>query len=69
MPKEAADQHLDGMRRASGIHPTKGLFVGAAILAAAVLGNTSPAVAADLYAGKTLNVYIGFGPGGAAPIT
>ena len=43
---------------------TPRLLLGAAMLAAAVLGKSSLAVAADFYAGKTLNVYIGFGPGG-----
>jgi tripartite-type tricarboxylate transporter receptor subunit TctC len=40
------------------------LLVGAAMLAAAVLGEAPAAAAADFYSGKTLHVYIGFGPGG-----
>lgn len=43
---------------------TRRFFVGAAALSAAILCMTHPAPAADFYAGKTIHLYIGFGPGG-----
>ena len=43
---------------------TPRFLVGAAVLATAVFCMAGPAPAEDFYAGKTLHLYIGFGPGG-----